>query len=69
MIIVGCSDHRLRERLLREDTLELKCAIHIGQAAEQTKLEIKEVDREDREVRKILKAQSGHAKYRGEKKQ
>ena len=67
MIIVGCSDHCLRERLLREDTLELKCAIHIGQAAEQTKLEIKEFDEEDREVHKIVKAQSGHPKYGGEK--
>ena len=64
MIIVGCSDHRVRERLLREDTLELKHAICIGQAAEQTTLEFKEFDREDREVHTIVKAQSACLKYR-----
>eukprot|EP00112_Aurelia_sp_Birch-Aquarium-sp1_P017827 Seg4172.1 transcript_id=Seg4172.1/GoldUCD/mRNA.D3Y31 product="hypothetical protein" protein_id=Seg4172.1/GoldUCD/D3Y31 len=67
MIIVGCSDNRLRERLLREDTLELKRAVHIGQAAEQTKLEIKEFNREDKEVHKIVKTRSVHPQYRGEK--
>ena len=54
MIICGVSDRALRERMLREPTLDLKKAIELGQAAEQTKEHAKQLTTlTDRSISKI----------------
>ena len=51
MIICGVSDRALRERMLREPTLDLKKAIELSLAAEQTNINSKQltaqIDRSD----------------------
>ena len=46
VIIVGVSDNRLRERLLREPSLSLDNAIKYGQATEETKHHAKVLQRD-----------------------
>ena len=46
MIIVGVTDDRLRERMLREPDLNLGKALQLGNSAEQTKHHIKELKKE-----------------------
>ena len=54
MIICRVSDHALRERMLREPTLDLKKAIELCLAAEQTKVHSKQLTAQiDRSVSKI----------------
>ena len=43
MIICGVNDKALRERMLREPKIDLKKAIELGQAAEQTKQHAKQL--------------------------
>ena len=43
MIICGVIDNGLRERMLREPQIDLKKAVELGQAAEQTKLHAKQI--------------------------
>ena len=45
-IIIGVSDDRLRERMLREPDLDLKKALLLGNSAEQTKIHVKELRQE-----------------------
>jgi len=54
MIICGVSNRTLRERMLREPTLDLKKAIELGLAAEQTKVHSKQLTAQiDRSVSQI----------------
>ena len=63
MIICGVSDRALRERMLREPTLDLKKAIELGLAAEQTKVHSKQLTAQiDRSVSKI-----SHHRQKGSK--
>lgn len=43
MIICAVTDNGLRERMLREPKIDLKKAVELGQAAEQTKLHAKQI--------------------------
>ena len=61
VIIIGVTDKRLRERMLREPEINLDKAIQLGKTAEQTKLhskelkdefEVNEVRRKNREKEK-----------------
>ena len=63
MIICGVSDRALRERMLREPKIDLKKAIELGQAAEQTKQHAKQLTTQvDRSLNKI-----SHSKRKGRK--
>ena len=54
MITCGVNDKALRERMLREPKIDLKKAIELGQAAEQTKLHAKQLSNQmDRSLSKI----------------
>ena len=53
VIICGVSDNNLRERFLREDTLDLTRVMKIGHAAEQTKRHARELQEEDKTVNQI----------------
>ena len=60
IIVVGVSDDRLRERMLREPKLTLKNAIQLGQSAEQTKLHSKEL-KQEMDISKINRATPNYA--------
>ena len=63
MIICGVADRALRERMLRELKIDLKKAIELGQAAEQTKQHAKQLTTQvDRSLNKI-----SHSKRKGRK--
>ena len=47
-IVFGCSDARVKERLLREDNLTLKSALDICRAAEVSKAQMKVVKSESK---------------------
>uniref|UniRef100_H2ZRT5 Tick transposon n=1 Tax=Latimeria chalumnae TaxID=7897 RepID=H2ZRT5_LATCH len=47
-LVIGCSDHKVRERLLRDCELTLEKAIRICQAAELTKKQISVMAKEDK---------------------
>ena len=68
MIICGVSDHGLRGRMLREPDINLKKAVELGQAAEETKLHAKQLA-EDMlsSVHKIKKYKDGISKDKEEK--
>ena len=53
MIIVGITDNRLREHLLREADFTLERCIQLGHAAEQTKLEAEELRREVKSIDQV----------------
>ena len=50
IIICGLADNRLRERLLRDPGLTLEKTIELGQAAEETKRHMKEMDHDSKSV-------------------
>ena len=47
VIVIGVSNNRLRERMLREPKLSLEQAISFGQTAEETTKHVKELQQED----------------------
>ena len=68
MITCGVSDHGLRERMLREPGINLKKAVELGQAAEETKLHAKQLAEDmSRSVHKIKKHKHGIPKDKEEK--
>ena len=69
MIICGVSGHGLRERMLREPDINLKKAVELGQAAEETKLHAKQLAEDmSRSVHKIRKHKHGIPKDKEEKR-
>ena len=60
LIIVGITDNRLREHLLRGADLTLERCIQLGHAAEQTKLEVEELKREVKSIDKISQKDVKH---------
>ena len=57
MIICGVLDNSLRERMLREPVIDLKKAIELGQAAEESKMHVKQLTEKcDSSVDKVTKA-------------
>ena len=57
MISCGVVDNSLRERMLREPDINLKKAIELGQAAEETKMHAKQLtEKFDSSVDKVTKA-------------
>ena len=69
MIRCGVSDHGLRERMLREPDINLKKAVELGQAAEETKLHAKQLAEDmSRSVHKIKKHKHGIPKDKEEKR-
>ena len=53
VIIIGVSDNRLRERLLREPSLSLDNAIKYGQATEETKNQAKALQRDSESQKSV----------------
>ena len=53
VIIIGVSDNRLRERLLREPSLSLDNAIKYGQATEETKHHAKILRRDSASLKSV----------------
>jgi len=52
--IVGVTDDRLRERMLREPNLNLDKALQLGNSAEQTKTHVKELRQEKHEAELMI---------------
>ena len=61
-IIIGVSDDRLRERMLREPDLDLSKALLLGNSAEQTRNHVKELRQEVSEIDSIRHSKSSNKK-------
>ena len=67
IIICGVNDSNLRERLLREDDVDLAKVVKVGQAAKQTKLhaqKIREAEKSVYQLKYQQKSPSSSQKYR-----
>lgn len=72
-VVIGCVDHRVQERLLREPDLSLEKAIQIVRAAETTKEQVKSLRHEapplSNQTVDVLKVKSGNCGNCGTKHQ